>query len=159
MSGAGVPPRLSATEVDDELSDEGFDAKYARYHQRTNSGRSSLGGGNRTSSNYDAGVVQSNGSTPSAGHSPADSMGLVQGERTPVPGHSTNAGQSDYFAQTAEDEAEERYDAVGQLPPSDTLPIREFKFEDDLRRRGSVDDRAMTMSTGRLFVANPDLSD
>jgi len=86
-------------------------------------------------------------------------MGLVQGERTPVPGHSTNAGQSDYFAQTAEDEAEERYDAVGQLPPSDTLPIREFKFEDDLRRRGSVDDRAMTMSTGRLFVANPDLSD
>lgn len=31
--------------------------------------------------------------------------------------------------------------------------------EDELRRRGSVDDRAMTMGNVRLFVANPDLDD
>jgi hypothetical protein len=27
---------------------------------------------------------------------------------------------------------------------------------DELRRRGSVDERTMTMSAGRLYIANPD---
>jgi hypothetical protein len=35
--------------------------------------------------------------------------------------------------------------------------IQKAKTNEDLRRRGSVDERAMSMSTGvRLFVANPD---
>jgi hypothetical protein len=45
-----------------------------------------------------------------------------------------------------------------QLPPRRVE--EEHKGSDDLRRRGSVDDRTMTMSgAGRLFIANPDLSD
>ncbi|KAJ9629343.1 hypothetical protein H2203_001716, partial [Taxawa tesnikishii (nom. ined.)] len=54
LSGAGVPMRLSASEVDEGDSDD--EDRYAgygqRYHQRNDSGRSSLGGGstNRMSS-------------------------------------------------------------------------------------------------------------
>ncbi|KAI9825716.1 MAG: hypothetical protein M1826_006900 [Phylliscum demangeonii] len=48
-------------------------------------------------------------------------------------------------------------------PPAAAMLVPPGKSDgtpDELRRRGSVDDRAMTMSSGvRLFVANPDLSD
>lgn len=77
-------------------------------------------------------------------------------------------GQSqDYFGQTggnggsgSSGEAEARFGGVSGLPIQ-TRPRQEpvRKTSDELRRRGSVDDRTMTMSAGRLFVANPDLSD
>jgi hypothetical protein len=37
--------------------------------------------------------------------------------------------------------------------------MQSAKDPDELRRRGSVDERNMTMTGVRLFVANPDLSD
>jgi len=45
----------------------------------------------------------------------------------------------------------EKFERVGDRITRDSA--------DDLRRRGSVDDRTTTMSGVRLFVANPDLSD
>lgn len=159
MSGAGVPIRLSATEVDDKASEEDLDSKYAKHNQRNGSGRSSLGSGPRTSSNFNTGKSRSNESTPPTAHSPADSMGYVPEGQTPVP-NQTNMNQSDYFGEAGEDaEAEQKFGDIGRLPPSQPKTEREFKLEDDLRRRGSVDDRAMTLSGQRLFVANPDLSD
>ena len=33
---------------------------------------------------------------------------------------------------------------------------KSLRNPEDLRRRGSVDERTMTMSAGRLYIANPD---
>lgn len=156
-SGAGVPMRLSATEVEEGDSDE-----EPRYHQRTGSGRSSLGSGqrmNHTQRGY------SGTSTPAA-HSPLDGRGNAVGEKTPTP--NLYGGQSDdYFGQPggqggsgSSGEAERNFGRSAGLPVQQRAKAEsERKTSDELRRRGSVDDRTMTMSAGRLFVANPDLSD
>ena len=67
----------------------------------------------------------------------------------------------DYFEGA---EAEKSFGGIGGLPQKSAAwqqaeAERQKKVSDDLRRRGSVDDRTMTMGGGRLFVANPDLSD
>lgn len=182
MSGAGVPMRLSASEVDDNDSDDDK-LKHTRYHQRNGSGRSSLSsGGQRRSSSFPAGAANaapgtltaSNSSTPPSrlSYSPgmgdpiATNRGGTSGpEDTPVPGD--YQGQ-DYFGQPSNTSggsgsSEERtFGDMGRLPTR-TAPVDEAeqrrKTSEELRRRGSVDDRTMTMSGVRLFVANPDLSD
>jgi hypothetical protein len=40
-----------------------------------------------------------------------------------------------------------------------TTAAEKARKADELRRRGSVDERTTTMTNVRLFVANPDLSD
>ena len=166
VPGAGVPMRLSASEVDEGDSDE-EPGQYNRYHSRNGSGRSSLGSGRRGHSSY---LGYSNGATPSSGHSPVESMGDLMEEETPVP-NQYGTQSADYFAQTggqggsggsgSSGEREERFGGVSGLPQ--TRGVRnieqELKTSDELRRRGSVDERTMTMSGPRLFVANPDLSD
>lgn len=164
LSGAGVPMRLSATEVDEGDSDE-----EPRYHQRNGSGRSSLGSGHRMPNsllNSSGNRGYSNGGTPASGHSPVDTMSDLVEEQTPVPNQYGMQSQ-DYFGQTggnggsgSSGEAEARFGGVSGLPIQ-TRPREDTvrKTSEELRRRGSVDDRTMTMSAGRLFVANPDLSD
>ena len=154
MSGAGVPVRLSATEVDENDSEEDLDSKYAKYNQRTGSGRSSQGSGPRASNgNFNTAPSRSNESTPPSGHSPGGSMGFVPEEQAPGPSR-TATGLIDSDA-----EEEQKFGGIGRLPPSKPKTEKDLKLEEELRRRGSVDDRAMTMSGQRLFVANPDLSD
>lgn len=156
-SGAGVPMRLSATEVEEGDSDE-----EPRYHQRSGSGRSSLGSGQRLQSNLQRGYSAS--SFPSA-HSPLDSNGDLHDEQTPTPNY--YGGQSnDYFSQPggqggsgSSGEVERQFGRPAGLPVQRARSDSERKTSEELRRRGSVDDRAMTMNAGRLFVANPDLSD
>jgi hypothetical protein len=139
-SGAGVPMRLSATEVEEGDSDE-----EPRYHQRSGSGRSSLGSGQRMSH---AQRGYSGASTPSA-HSPLDSRSNQVGDKTPTPNFYGSSG-----------EAERNFGHSAGLPMQQRPKVEtDRKTSDELRRRGSVDDRAMTMNAGRLFVANPDLSD
>lgn len=161
LSGAGVPMRLSASEVDEGDSDE-----EPRYHQRNGSGRSSLGSGHRNQSllaSNSRGYM--NGSTPPSGHSPPEGMGDLAEEETPT--LNQYGGQSDdYFAQAggqggsgSSGETEARFGGIGGLPMQRARAESEKKTSEELRRRGSVDDRTMTMSAGRLFVANPDLSD
>lgn len=155
--GAGVPMRLSATEVEEGDSDE-----EPRYHQRSGSGRSSLASGQRLN-NAPHGF--SGNSTPSV-HSPLDSRGNMVGEITPTPNF--YGGQSDdYFGQPggqggsgSSGEVEKNFGQPAGLPVQQrNKDESNRKTSDELRRRGSVDDRAMTMNAGRLFVANPDLSD
>ena len=188
LSGVGVPMRLSASEVDEGDSDEekGYDSG-ARYHQRNGSGRSSMGSAQRhvsyanngsgyaptnLQSSYAVTNQASNISTPpsAASYSPSDSLQQSPEDpgETPVP--DAYANQSDYFhnqpgsgqARSAgSGSSEERgFGDVSGLPqrtqPQQSQPP---KSNDELRRRGSVDDRTMTMSGVRLFVANPDLSD
>lgn len=168
--GVGVPMRLSASEVDEGDSDEEAGSQYVtKYHSRNGSGRSSLGSGRRGHNGYlnSGGMGYSNGSTPPNGHSPVESMGDLMEEETPVPGQ-YGVQSEDYFAQPggqggsgSSGEREERFGGIGGLPQTQGgRPAEQNKkTSDELRRRGSVDERTSTMSGVRLFVANPDLSD
>lgn len=156
-SGAGVPMRLSATEVEEGDSDE-----EPRYHQRSGSGRSSLGSGQRIQSQLQRGY--SNNSTPSA-NAHSGGAGSPYEQQTPTP-NSYGAQSDDYFRQAgghggsgSSGEAESQFGRAAGLPVQHARSDSEKKTSEELRRRGSVDDRAMTMNAGRLFVANPDLSD
>ncbi|KAM3417540.1 hypothetical protein BST61_g5777 [Cercospora zeina] len=157
VGGAGVPMRLSASEVDDgNNSDE---ETGPRYHVRKGSGRSNGSGSGRRGHSY-LSPNYSNGNTP-PGASPVDSIGE---EETPMPRERANSLQrDDYFVQTAGEDSEEKFGDVGTLPSRKITPEEQIRQQqknaDDLRRRGSVDERTMTMSGPRLFVANPDLSD
>lgn len=161
MSGAGVPMRLSASEVDEENDSDDEDSRYMNYHQRNGSGRSSLGSGRANNS-----FLNSNGSTPASGHSPiGGSMGDLKEEETPV-SNDSNTKDGDYFQQSGGSggsgdsaEAEQSFGKVGRLPQARSRAESQRMTSEELRRRGSVDDRTMTMSGVRLFVANPDLSD
>jgi hypothetical protein len=184
LSGAGVPMRLSASEVDDDdNSDE--DGAIARYHQRNNSGRSSLGSAHRMRESYHAGPTPvmsrfSSGGTPPSNnsHSPVDrqleprerhdstATDLSYSDATPQPGTYRN----DYFnhpggngGSSGSIQEERSFGEVGGLPMrasvSHNYTADQQKTNDELRRRGSVDDRTTTMSGVRLFVANPDMDD
>ncbi|KAF4555140.1 Hypothetical protein D9617_3g022120 [Elsinoe fawcettii] len=174
MSGAGVPMRLSASEVDDNDSDD--DRLRGTRYARTGSGRSSLSSGHRVSMAAAPPMQQrlSSGDTPPSrnSYSPVDPMSLRHGsvaEETPVPGDYDNG--PDYFARNTQGgtgisggsgSSEERgFGEMSSLPQrrEDDEHQQRQKSSDELRRRGSVDDRTMTMSGVRLFVANPDLSD
>ncbi|KAK3637426.1 hypothetical protein LTR22_018298 [Elasticomyces elasticus] len=137
--------RLSASEVDEGDSDEESGSGYAnKYHSRTGSGRSSLGSGHRV-----------------------ESMGDLLEEETPVPDTQYNSQVTDYFTQPggqggsgSSGETEQQFGGISKLPERRSNMLEtHHKTSEELKRRGSVDDRTMTMGGGRLFVANPDLSD
>ncbi|KAK4623495.1 uncharacterized protein CLAFUR5_07012 [Fulvia fulva] len=147
--GAGVPMRLSASEVDD--GNDSDEESSGKYHQRSGSGRSSVHSGRRGQSHNTSGLShsRSNGSTPPQA-SPVDSMGELREEETPT----ANGGNDEYFAHD-----EDSFGTVAGLPKTNGPTAEERAHRntaDDLRRRGSVDDRTMTMSNTRLFIANPD---
>ena len=169
--------RLSASEVDDGESDDER-LRNRPYHSRNESGRSSLSSGHRASgtflsSNNPARLSAS--STPSSrnSHSPSAAAAAAKDQPrrstddTPVP-----AGQQqDYFARTpvpgrqatstgSGSSSEERgFGESGPLPVRVASTASRQPTADELRRRGSVDERTTTMTGVRLFVANPDLSD
>ena len=152
LAGAGVPMRLSASEVDENDSDE-EDSKYVNhYHNRNGSRNSSMG------SNAHRYTATSNNSTPRSNGSPSGSMGDVAEEETPMP-NDQNLYASDYLGAGASDEmAEASFGGVSGLPQRTGPPTDvEKKTAEDLRRRGSVDERNMSMTTTKLFIANPDM--
>lgn len=184
----GVPMRLSASEVGDEgNSDDDGDSQYVYDpHRRTASGRSSLVSGRR-SNHLDARLSNSNTHSAALGRfgdgtTPDGLEDSPDNAATPMPHHHPqqqqyHPGGGGYFAQPGgtgtsggsgdSAERENSFGDVGQMVPSSQQTTRSsalgrersYRTPDELRRRGSVDDRAMTMSTGRLYVANPDLSD
>ena len=170
--------RLSASEVgDEEDSDDETDSGRHQSHVRSGSGRSSLAStqrlaayGHRTPT---ARLSQS--STPPS--NPASPPASDPAE-TPVPsevqrrnnaaaaGVGGGGGAVDYFGikgtegaggSGSSSERESSFGAVGDLKVVGAVGEG---GKDELSRRGSVDERAMTMRGAvRLFVANPDLSD
>ena len=166
LSGAGVPMRLSANEtLGDE--DEGRslgDTSSAMIQARGGSGRSST-----HSSTYPSGYPRSSQARYSTTNSPSSGgEGASPHENIPA---LAEAGGPDYFMgknETGESAGSiqlEREDSFGDIkemkaPNAVVKAAQQAKNADDLRRRGSVDERAMSMTAGvRLFVANPDLSD
>ena len=178
---SGVPMRLSAREVDEDDSDED---RYAsrNSHNRNGSARSSVGSaGGRTASGafgaqYPSGLAtgrSSEGSTPPHGnvqeYGPGKAGKDSGAEPTPVP---EQYHRDDYFVQrpssagrdnsggSENSERENSFGEVKGLPLRLHNPNEEHDTLDDLHRRGSVDERTTTMKGyGKLFVANPDLSD
>lgn len=180
-AGGGVPMRLSASEVGDdgnEVLDETESAwNPANYHQRTNSGRSSSGGG--TNKWLAAAPVgprppggrYSQGSSRTSGGASTSQVDIPELEETPSDGDSHNQhapsgggyfqpriNSGDPGSSDSSSELESGFGQVGQMTgPTVTRDLA--KRVEDLRRRGSVDERSNTMGGlggGKLFVANPD---
>ena len=168
MVGGGVPMRLSANEVGDE---------------GTYNGNPSGGGGgpishNRTSSAHSrdsrsqfltVDTQQQSRRYSQSSNTPISGQGgsnenIPELEETPVPGRHQTA---EYFpsgnGHGGSGGSSERESSFGNVPQMEAPKAKkEGKSSEELKRRGSVDERANTMGFmggGRLFVANPDLSD
>ncbi|KAJ9640055.1 hypothetical protein H2199_006289 [Coniosporium tulheliwenetii] len=152
LSGTGVPMRPAISPAD-RLGQE-----LARQREEGHESRPASWG--RYSTN----------STPPSGQgsSPSDTMAELA-EETPVPGDYRQRGH-DYFTQStttglsggsgSSGERESSFGQLGQMQPHQNRMNDDRSITDELRRRGSVDDRTHTMSGAvRLFVANPDHSD
>ena len=186
LSGVSVPVRLSANEMLGDEDEEPHDGKStgdtasatARMHNRSGSGRSSMQSGKypsgypRTGQAGDGGRF-STSSTPPSGNegigssSPpptnhahvrppekdyfTTSMGGGSGTKSETPSSRGESGEEDRFGEAGELRGPSRQSAVA-------MAAEQAKKAEELRRRGSVDERSMTMGgKGRLFVANPDL--
>lgn len=153
-------------------------------HRRTgSSGRSSTASGRRNPpyrSSTGALVTSGSGSGSGSGtrrYSPndtperADSLVDDSAFTTTASGGGGGALRDDAASgkarSTASGSSAERADNVPDLAAAGRMPAnsttnqtltreRSTRNPEDLRRRGSVDERTMTLSTGRLFIANPD---
>jgi hypothetical protein len=161
LSGATVPMRLSANEM---LGDEEEEQGYVRGDNAMLHGRSGSGKSSTHSTQYrsgyprpDAGRFSSN-STPPSGEGSPSARDRIPEETHPTPDES----KTDYYAsrEKADSIDEDSFGALGDLagPNSALIAAKNAKNAEDLRRRGSVDERTMSMGAGvKLFVANPDV--
>ena len=153
ISGVGVPMRLSANEMlGDE--DEGLSlGENSMVHARTGSGKSSTNS-TKYRSGYpraDQGRFSSTSTPPSGNEAESPNRGIPE-----LSEHEDRLGQKAF--EDGEDSFGELKDLSG--PSAVHHALTQAKNADDLRRRGSVDERTMSMGAGvRLFVANPDLDD
>ncbi|KIW57685.1 hypothetical protein PV05_02251 [Exophiala xenobiotica] len=151
LNGASVPLRLSANEMlGDEEEGQSLGDNSMR-HARTGSGRSST-----NSAKYRSGYPRpdqgrfSTTSTPPSGEA-SPSRGIPEDSELGTPARKSHDNDD-------EDSFGELKDLSG--PSSVQRALDHAKQAEDLRRRGSVDERTMSMGAGvRLFVANPDIED
>ncbi|KAL2004177.1 hypothetical protein VTN02DRAFT_5826 [Thermoascus thermophilus] len=153
--GANVPVRLSANEVGDGDEDDHFNNGLYR---RSGSNRSSLGSNHRYTSGYQRPQQGQFGTTP-----PNEKNDTPEASETSAPGDAKD-DKNEYSkdgatASSGKDvDNEDSFGSVGEMaaPSAAVAAAQKAKKADELKRRGSVDDRSMTMSGVRLFVANPD---
>ncbi|KAH7033470.1 uncharacterized protein B0I36DRAFT_362134 [Microdochium trichocladiopsis] len=156
----GVPMRLSATEVEGEDSDDDDPAQRLHHRRTGSSGRSSTAS-RRGNAGYRTSTILAQGSTGkrwSPNGSTLEDQGPFQ------PGEPVERAQSTHSGSSAE-----RADALPDLAPTNAARMasnsllnaaltreKSVRNPEDLKRRGSVDERTMTLTSGRLFIANPD---
>ncbi|CAN8095608.1 unnamed protein product [Discula destructiva] len=178
----GVPLRLSATEVEGEDSDDETDqGRSSLHHRRTgSSGRSSTAGSIGQSGRRGLNYRTSNSSgLHMTGGGSQNSNRRWTGDNTPE--RRSSLAETGSFEKRTSDAASgsssvgERADDVPEMPDLDPAAARlasnslsnslmnatltrekSVKNPDELRRRGSVDERTLTLTSGRLFIANPD---
>lgn len=162
LVGATVPPRLSANEIGDDDGDD-HSSEGAPYHRRTGSARSSLGSMHR----YPSGYQRPQGKTPP--NEQADIPEVVE-HKTATTHHdnipqdninTTSSSSSQIDVPAEEYDNEHDFGNLGEMnaPAAANINMNKAKKADDLRRRGSVDDRTTSLTGVRLFVANPDADD
>ncbi|KUI71071.1 hypothetical protein VM1G_07269 [Cytospora mali] len=170
----GVPLRLSATEVEGEDSDDDDLASQRLHHRRTgSSGRSSTAGSSqgRRGLNYrsstGSGLQMSGGGSQNSRrwgsggeNTPERSSSLVEGQAAEMRVNDAASGRSGSSGERADDVPDLGSHAArlasNSLINSALTREKSVKNPDELRRRGSVDERTMTLTSGRLFIANPD---
>ncbi|KAJ4414837.1 hypothetical protein N0V82_007685 [Gnomoniopsis sp. IMI 355080] len=177
----GVPLRLSATEVEGEDSDDDDLARSSLHHRRTgSSGRSSTAGSigqGRRGLNYrssnGSGLHMTGGGSQNSNRRWTGTGS--NGENTPERRSSFAGGSFDKRASDAASGSSSAGERADEVPDMDSAAARlasnslshslmnatltrekSVKNPDELRRRGSVDERTMTLTSGRLFIANPD---
>jgi hypothetical protein len=168
----GVPMRLSASEVEPGDSDEESGNAHHGYHHRTASGRSSVTSSRRGPTYSRQSGASSTVGKWSSGNTPPDSLHDLA--ETPVPGdpnYDPTDSHGDGTRSAGSGSSGERADNVGDLGSGDAARLasnslmqstitreKSVRNPEELRRRGSVDERTMTMSlsAGRLYIANPD---
>jgi hypothetical protein len=171
---SGVPLRLSATEVEGEESEEDDTAIQRLHHRRTgSSGRNSTASARRSMAfrtSGGLGPAAGGVSRWSPGGTPERRGSLAEKElagQTPPAAAADDAG-SGKARSFGSGSSGERLDNVPELsgnsahlPNNSTKHAaltreKSVKSVDELKRRGSVDERTMTLSAGRLYIANPD---
>ncbi|KAJ6110358.1 hypothetical protein N7486_002593 [Penicillium sp. IBT 16267x] len=158
LVGAKVPVRLSANEIGD-ADDDAHSSEGGIIHRRTGSGRSSLG-----SNRYPSGYQRQQGTMGSNSTPPNEKSDLPDvSENTPA---EMQEEEKSRLSSLVKDDAttthsSEQEDIVGDMeaPSAAVASSQKIHKADELRRRGSVDERTTSMTNVRLFVANPDLSD
>lgn len=155
LVGASVPVRLSANEVGDDAEDDAR-SDTVPVHRRTGSGRSSLGSAHR----YTSGYQRPPPGLPGSIHNQTPEEKVPEqpppAENPPV--ENTHPSHDDDANSFNGSEPEEYFGTVNDMKaPSAAMSATErAKRAEELKRRGSVDDRTTSMSGVRLFVANPD---
>jgi hypothetical protein len=159
MTGAGVPMRLSANEM---LGDEEEETGYIHGDNAMVHGRSGSGKSSTSSAKYRSGYPRADQGRFSANSTPSGDGSPTAKDRIPEESHNGPDSKTDYYA-TREKKDSTDEDSFGELremvgPNSAAQAVAAAKKNEDLRRRGSVDERTMSMGTGvKLFVANPDV--
>ncbi|CAH0005270.1 unnamed protein product [Clonostachys rhizophaga] len=160
----GVPLRLLATEAEGESSD---DEPMARsQHRRTNSsGRNSIASGRRgipyrTSGGHGSfsGKRQSPNDTPERSGSLVDDRpaSIVRDDAASGKARSTHSGSSAERADNVAELSVAPRLAANSLMHATLTREKSVKNPEELRRRGSVDERTSTLTSQRLYIANPD---
>lgn len=172
----GVPLRLSATEVEGEDSDDDDMARQSLHHRRTgSSGRSSTAGSigqGRRVVNYRAstssGLQMTGGGsqnsrrwTGSGGENTPERRSSLAEGTMPLEKRASDAASASSSLGERADEVPDMTSAAARLASNSLMNAtltreKSVKNPDELRRRGSVDERTMTLTSGRLFIANPD---
>lgn len=157
MSGVNVPTRLLAFDMQGEDEPEGrVLGDNSMVHARSGSGKSSI-----HSAKYRSGYPRAH-TTPPDGGSPAHEGIPEVGETPNQEQQKENLFDGSKIRQATNVDSEEE-DSFGELkemagPNSKQHAMDQKAKEEELRRRGSVDERTTTMkSTQRLFIANPDI--
>ncbi|KAI9149372.1 hypothetical protein HJFPF1_11424 [Paramyrothecium foliicola] len=161
----GVPLRLSATEVEAESSDDDEVSKL--HHRRTgSSGRSSIGSGRRgLTYRTSMGPASLSSKRYSPGDTPERAGSLVgDSAAASGPADDTASAKAQSIASGSDAERADQVADLGEAPrlASNSLMHsaltreKSVKNPEELRRRGSVDERTATLTSGRLYIANPD---
>ena len=172
LVGATVPQRLLANEVGDDGEDD-HSSEGGPFHRRTGSGRSSMGSITRFPSGYQR---PQQGKTPPNENSDIPELTETPGNAKPfsenndaigaqkdsdnsknIINYNSNIGGSS----SNDEEQEDDFGGVSDMaaPNAAVSAAMRAKRAEELKRRGSVDDRTTSLTGGRLYIANPDLSD
>lgn len=162
----GVPMRLSATEVEGGDSEDEAQVGSRLHHRRTgSSGRSSTASIRRATQYRSSGSLTQRRWSP--GHTPERSDSLIQDPTQEGVEQLIDDRASGKARSTASGSSAERADGIVELGNAPRLASNSLMHHaltreksarnpEDLKRRGSVDERTMTLTSGRLFIANPD---
>lgn len=166
----GVPKRLLESDGDQE-SDEEDDTPYnhqrPQHNRAGSSGRSSTGSGQRgLTYRTSSGPIPPQVTRHSSGSTPERTASLAK-DTAPLTTTTTINDNVSGRAPSSGSGGSERLDSVADLgrapnaAANSTLNSaltreKSVKTADELKRRGSVDERSGTLTGGRLFIANPD---